>query len=45
MHSFKPQADRVKLRDIDRQVAELQTGIAILNRFTARGRPQTVRMG
>jgi hypothetical protein len=45
MHCFKLLADRVKSRDFDRQVAELQICAAILNRFTALGTPQTVRMG
>lgn len=45
MHCFKLLAYRVKSRDFDRQVAELQICAAILNRFTALGTPQTVRMG
>lgn len=45
MHCFKLLADRVKSRDFDRQVAELQICAAILNRFTALGTPQTVRLG
>ena len=45
MHCFKLLADHVKSRDFDRQVAELQICAAILNRFTALGTPQTVRMG
>lgn len=45
MHCFKLLADRVKSRDFDRQVAELQICAAILNRFTALGTPQTVRIG
>jgi len=42
MHCFKLLADRVKSRDFD---PELQICAAILNRFTALGTPQTVRMG
>lgn len=34
-----------KLRDFDRQVAELRIRAAILNRFTALGTPQTRRVG
>ena len=45
MHCFKLLADHVKSRDFDRQVAELQICAAILNRFTALGTPQTIRMG
>ena len=32
-------------RDFDRQTAELQVGIAILNRFTALGTPVTQPVG
>lgn len=45
MYCFKLLEDRVKSRDFDRQVAEPQICAAILNRFTALGTPQTVRMG
>ena len=45
MHCFKLLADHVKSRDFDRQVTELQICAAILNRFTALGTPQTIRMG
>lgn len=45
VHCFRLLADRVKSRDFDRQVAELQICVAILKRFTALGTPQTVRMG
>ncbi|QND85774.1 Uncharacterized protein ChrSV_3548 [Chromobacterium vaccinii] len=44
MHCFKLLADRVKSRDFDRQVAELEICAAILNRATAPDTPQTVRM-
>jgi hypothetical protein len=44
MHCFKWLADRVKSRDFDQQVAKLQICAAILNRFTARGTPQTAHM-
>jgi len=36
--------ERVMARDFDRQVAELQVRVAILNRFTQLGTPQTVRV-
>ena len=41
------QADggRVMARDFDHQVAELQVRVAILNRFTQLGTPETVRVG
>lgn len=37
--------DFLKSRGFDLQVAEFQIYAAILNRFTALGTPQTVRMG
>jgi hypothetical protein len=45
MHCFKPLGERVRSRDFDRQVAELQIRAAILNRFTALGAPITQRVG
>ena len=45
MHCFKLLGERVRPRDFDRQVAELQIRAAILNRFTALGTPITQRIG
>jgi len=45
MHCFKLLGERVRSRDFDRQVAELQIRAAILNRFTALGTPLTQRVG
>ena len=39
MRCFKLLGKRVMVRDCDRQVAELQIRVAILNRFTALGTP------
>ncbi|MEM9249921.1 MAG: IS5/IS1182 family transposase, partial [Pseudomonadota bacterium] len=36
---------RLMARDFDRQVAELQIRIAVLNRYTALGRPVTDTVG
>ncbi|MBT0671127.1 IS5 family transposase [Novosphingobium profundi] len=44
MHCFKLLGERIMARDFDRQVAEMQIRAAILNRFTALGRPQTQRV-
>jgi hypothetical protein len=44
MRCFKLLGERVMARDFDRQVAELQVGAAILNRFTRLGRAMTVSM-
>ena len=44
MHCFKLLGERVRSRDFDRQVAELQIRAAILNRFTALGTPITQRV-
>ncbi len=44
MRSFKLLGERVRARDFERQVAELQVRAAILNRFTALGTPVTVRV-
>lgn len=45
MHCFKLLGERVRSRDFERQVAELQIRAAILNRFTALGTPITQRVG
>ena len=45
MRYFKLLGERVMARDFDRQVTELQIRVAILNRFTAIGTPQTQRVG
>jgi len=39
---FKLLGERVMARDFDRQVAELQVRVAVLNRFTRLGTPVTV---
>jgi len=44
MHCFKLLGERIMARDFDRQVAEMQIRAAILNRYTALGRPQTQRV-
>lgn len=44
MRCFKLLGERVMARDFDRQVAELQVRVAILNRFTQLGTPTTVRV-
>jgi len=41
---FKLLGERIMARDFDCQVAELQFRAAILDRFTALGRPQTQRI-
>lgn len=45
MRCFKLLGERVMARDFERQVAELQVRVAILNRFTQLGTPTTVRVG
>ncbi len=45
MHCVKPLGQRLMARDFDRQVAELQVRVAVLNRFTALGIPVTEAMG
>ena len=45
MHCFKLLGERIRSRDFDRQVAELQIRAAILNRFTALRTPITQRVG
>lgn len=42
MHCVKLIGQRISARDFDRQVAEIQIRAAILNVFTALGRPETV---
>ena len=42
MHCLKRLGERVMARTFDRQVAELQVRIALLNRFTRLGTPTTV---
>jgi hypothetical protein len=41
MHCVKLLAQRLSARDFDRQVAEFQVRVAVLNRFTALGTPVT----
>ena len=45
MHCVKLMGQRLSARDFDRQVAELQVRIAVLNGFTARGTPITQAEG
>jgi hypothetical protein len=45
MHCVKLLGQRLSARDIDRQVAEIQIPVAILNDFTALGIPRTVTLG
>lgn len=45
MRCVKLMDERVMARDFDRQVAKLQVRVAILNRFTQLGTPETVRVG
>ena len=42
MHCFKRLGERVVARTFERQVVELPTRVALLNRLTQLGRPQTV---
>lgn len=42
MHCFKRLGERVVARTFERQVVELRIRVALLNRFTYLGRPQTV---
>mgnify|MGYP007112415163 FL=1 len=39
-----PPLTRIMARDFDRQDAEVQIRIALMNRFTSLGTPETVRM-
>ena len=41
MHCVKPPGQRLMARDFDRQVAEVQVRVAVLNGFTALGTPIT----
>ena len=45
MHCVKLLGQRLMARDFDRQVAELQVRIAVLNGYTALGVPVTVAVG
>jgi len=45
MHCVKLLGQRLMARDFDRQVAEVQVRIAILNGYTARGIPVTKTVG
>jgi len=45
MHCVKLLAQRLASRDFDRQVAELQVRVAVLNGFTALGIPVTEAVG
>ncbi|MCP1634877.1 hypothetical protein J2T32_003378 [Kerstersia gyiorum] len=42
MHCFKRLGERVAARTFERQVVELHVRVALLNRFSQIGRPQTV---
>jgi hypothetical protein len=44
MRCFKLLGKCIMARDFDRSVAEVQIRAAVLNRFTRRGTPVTVRM-
>jgi chromosome condensin MukBEF MukE localization factor len=44
MRCFKLLSERVMVRNLDRQVVELQVRTVILNRFTRLGTPTTVTM-
>lgn len=44
MRCLKLLGERIMARDFDRQDAEVQIRIALMNRFTSLGTPQTVRM-
>lgn len=44
MRCFKLLGERIMARDFNRQVAELQVRVAVLNRFTRLGTPITVTM-
>ena len=45
MHCIKLLGQSVMARDFDRQVAEIQIRIAVLNRYTALGIPVTEPIG
>ena len=42
MHCFKRLGERVMARTFDRQAVQLHIRVALLNRFSQLGRPQTV---
>ncbi|MGB4826650.1 MAG: IS5/IS1182 family transposase, partial [Paracoccaceae bacterium] len=45
MHCMKLLGQRLMARDFDRQIAELQVRIAVLNGYTALGIPVTEAVG
>ncbi|MEO9515203.1 MAG: IS5/IS1182 family transposase, partial [Rhizobiaceae bacterium] len=45
MHCLKLMGQSLMARDFDRQVAEIQIRIAVLNRYTALGIPTTEPVG
>ncbi len=45
MHCVKLPGQRLMARDFDRQVAEIQVRIAVLNGYTALGKPVTEVVG
>ena len=45
MHCLKRLGERVTARTFERQVVELHVRVAVLNRFSQIGRPQTVPVG
>lgn len=45
MHCVKQLGQRLSARDFDRQVAEFQVRVAVLNRFTTLGIPVTEAVG
>ena len=45
MHCLRRLGERVTARTFERQVIELQARVAVLNRFSQIGRPQTVPVG
>ena len=45
MHCLKLPGQRLAARDFDRQVAEFQVSVAVLNGFTALGIPVTETVG
>jgi len=45
MHCIKPLGQRLSAREFDRQLAEFQVRVAVLNGFTAPGIPVTEAVG
>lgn len=45
MHCFKRLGERVMVRTFERQVVELRIRVALLNRFSQLGNPNTVAVG